>query len=196
MPFGKQGYEAIPTRDDEEEGTARGEGSGSGPSSSSPSSRWQRVKQSPLTRFLCAHVGVILCGFVVLALLAAFLAAVLLPDNVLPVRTDAPLKPGISAERMGAGLNTCAALANKRPIENHPSEDRTNPRGHGSQPVLLTNAVVWDGQGGVQENVSILLQEGIVKKIDATIEAPEGTKVIDVKAHVVSPGLVDMHRCV
>ncbi|KAI9306236.1 hypothetical protein BJ944DRAFT_238927 [Cunninghamella echinulata] len=103
-----------------------------------------------------------------------------------------PLHPGISYEAQKAGLEKCKAIKAPR-VENIPSEDRVNPRGIGTQPVLLKNAVVWDGEGNVLDNVDILVKEGVIHKVKPDIKVDQGVKVIDVKGHIVSPGLVDMH---
>ncbi|CAO3608609.1 unnamed protein product [Cunninghamella blakesleeana] len=103
-----------------------------------------------------------------------------------------PLNPGISYEAQKAGLEKCKAIKAPR-VENVPNEFRVNPRGLNTQSVLLKNAIVWDGEGNVLNNVDVLLKDGTVRQVEANINADKDVKVIDVKGHVVSPGIVDMH---
>ncbi|OAD66860.1 hypothetical protein PHYBLDRAFT_98329, partial [Phycomyces blakesleeanus NRRL 1555(-)] len=75
-----------------------------------------------------------------------------------------------------------------------PDVNRTNPRvPKDTKPVLLRNAVVWDGQGGVQEGVDVFLKDGVIKAVGHGITAEKDTKIIDVDGRIVGPGLVDMH---
>jgi hypothetical protein len=62
-----------------------------------------------------------------------------------------------------------------------------------SAPILLRNAIVWDGQGEILNNVDILMLDGVINQVKQNIQAPKDAKIIDVRGHIVSPGIVDMH---
>ncbi len=63
-----------------------------------------------------------------------------------------------------------------------------------SQPVLLTNATILDGEGGLLENASLLLQDGKIAGIGQDLGEPEeGTRVIDAKGKWITPGIIDAH---
>ena len=90
-----------------------------------------------------------------------------------------------------AGLKQCALLQ-ETPIAEY-DEARTNPRAiPSSQPIVIRNATLIDGDGSTKEGCSILLSGGVFTKIDGRIEVPEHAKVIDVGGRYVTPGLVDM----
>ncbi|OZJ07021.1 hypothetical protein BZG36_00014 [Bifiguratus adelaidae] len=69
-----------------------------------------------------------------------------------------------------------------------------NPRAHAGQaPVLLKNAIVWDGLGGVKEDMQVYMADGLIKEVSKNVEVEGDVQEIDVKGHIVGPGLVDMH---
>ncbi|KAI8061177.1 hypothetical protein BC940DRAFT_245434 [Gongronella butleri] len=104
-----------------------------------------------------------------------------------------PEKPGITYEAQQQGIAQCRAIRAPR-VDNVARPDRSNPRATDAHPVLLTNANVWDGQGNVLEDVQVLLADGVVRKVEKIVKSyPKDTQIIDVKGHIVSPGLVDMH---
>ncbi|KAG0166987.1 hypothetical protein DFQ28_007665 [Apophysomyces sp. BC1034] len=154
-----------------------------------------RVRDFEFRRYLRTHLAYILCSLIGLVLVIIFFLALLLPGENFPlpsgVRLDRPIKPGISAGALHEGLAKCRGIQTPRKA-NVPKEDRTNPRSKRAQPVLLKNAVVWDGQGEVLEGVDILMENGVIKCVGTAIQHSVA-KVIDVKGHIVSPGLVDMH---
>ena len=47
--------------------------------------------------------------------------------------------------------------------------------------------------GQYQNNVSILIENGIVKSMGANVQAPAGARVVDLSNATVLPGLVDAH---
>ncbi|KAG0165678.1 hypothetical protein DFQ28_008568 [Apophysomyces sp. BC1034] len=173
MSTSKSGYNSIPTPDDDL-GTA---------TTSRKPDLITRVKRSP------AALG-ILAGA---ALAAGFFLSVLLPDgtSVHPHHNVKVVQAGISDITMQEGLLKCQNLHRIKQFSE--KKGRRNPRAHHIAPVLLKNAVVWDGQGGVLNDVDILLEEGVIKDVRHQIQVAHDVKVIDVKGHVVSPGLVDMH---
>lgn len=60
-----------------------------------------------------------------------------------------------------------------------------------SRPVALTGANVRTTDGGVLENVTILIVEGKIARIGPGIEVPRFSQEIDVAGKFVTPGLVD-----
>ncbi|ORX49500.1 composite domain of metallo-dependent hydrolase [Hesseltinella vesiculosa] len=178
MATGKQQqYQTIP---DYERG-------GSGPSltPSSNQSWLRRAKRPALYLFL----GLVVVALVVTVSLGFFVPH---PKHPTPWQRQ-PVKAGITVQAQQEGIAKCEAIQAPR-VDNVPRPDRVNPRGLGVQPVLLTNANVWDGEGGVLEQVQVLLVDGVVSNVAKSIHSyPKHTKVIDVKGHIVSPGLVDMH---
>ncbi|KAK4517463.1 uncharacterized protein ATC70_000800 [Mucor velutinosus] len=104
----------------------------------------------------------------------------------------------ISFSTLEAGRAKCEAIQTRQKKgANLPSKDRSyNPRADPTQePILLKNAVVWDGQGQVLENVDVYIENGVIRQVEKGIQVDgtQGVKVIDVAGHIVSPGLVDMH---
>ncbi|KAI9496547.1 hypothetical protein BDB00DRAFT_758430 [Zychaea mexicana] len=208
MPARKQGYDAIPVNDDDNEHSAQATSSSSNllrhqGQNGDATTRWDKIKNFEYKRFFKAHLGYILCFLVILALVIGFLVALLLPDDYsdqlpLPNRNHikAPIKAGIPESALQEGLAKCEAYQRTKPI-NRPNIARKNPRAPANaQPVLLKNAVVWDGEGHILKDVDILLQDGVIAKVERDISATtlaENIKVIDVAGHVVSPGIVDMH---
>ncbi|KAI7874120.1 composite domain of metallo-dependent hydrolase [Lichtheimia hyalospora FSU 10163] len=161
-----------------------------------PPNRWQRVKNSIIRR----RVGVILCFLIFVSLIAGVALVLLLPETS-PLddhdhqHLQSPIKPGISARAMEQGLAQCQSIRRQKPI-NQPNPSRTtNPRAPSNvQTTLLKNAIVWDGQGNVLEHVDILMKNGVIHRVDNDIHINDNnTNVIDVKGHIVTPGLVDMH---
>ena len=62
-----------------------------------------------------------------------------------------------------------------------------------SNPVLLQNATVYDGIGGVFEAYDVLLRDGDIIQIGADLEPDEGIEVIDASDKFVTPGIIDNH---
>jgi hypothetical protein len=140
----------------------------------------------------------VLVVFSVAALLTVLLVCTLLPDASAVFPSEKSHNT-VSFLTLEAGRAKCEAIHNRRnKAANFPSEDRYyNPRAESTQePILLKNAVVWDGQGNVLENVDIYIENGIIRQVEKNIQIDlnKKVKVINVTGHIVSPGLVDMHR--
>ncbi len=60
-----------------------------------------------------------------------------------------------------------------------------------SRSVALTGASVRTTDGGVLENVTILISEGKISRIGPGIEVPRFTQAVDVSGKFVTPGLID-----
>ncbi|GAA5808409.1 hypothetical protein MFLAVUS_011382 [Mucor flavus] len=104
-----------------------------------------------------------------------------------------PVSPGISSSSLHQGLSKCREFNQAQTMGTNQVRS-FNPRAPKDiQSTLLKNAVVWDGQGDILPNVDILMTNGIITQVKQNIQAPAGSKIIDVGGHIVSPGLVDMH---
>ncbi|OAD01188.1 hypothetical protein MUCCIDRAFT_146514 [Mucor lusitanicus CBS 277.49] len=85
-------------------------------------------------------------------------------------------------------------ISNRAPSSTNAPKRTSNPRApQNSQPIVLRNAVVWDGQGEILNHVDILMSNGVISQVKQNIQAPASAKIIDVGGHIVSPGIVDMH---
>ncbi|RCI03780.1 hypothetical protein CU098_011594 [Rhizopus stolonifer] len=178
-----QGYSSIPQNEEDGRGTSndpllvnRSKGS---------SKQWIR-----------RNLAFIAISLILLVIVAIVLFASFLPESSLLPKEKRPftINSGVSELTMEAGRNKCQAIKSRQRTENVASEARENPRADPKQKsILLKNAVVWDGQGNVLENVDIYIENGVIRKVEKDIQAPEGIQMIDVLGHVVSPGLVDMH---
>lgn len=62
------------------------------------------------------------------------------------------------------------------------------------QPTALINALLLDPQGGMPEPGGIVIQNGVVEQISASLRrnAPPDSRVIDCGGRILAPGLVDM----
>ncbi|KAG2221768.1 hypothetical protein INT45_003408 [Circinella minor] len=209
MSARKQGYDAIPVNENDNENSAQPSNSSStnllGNNSNGlndDATPWDKIKQYDYKQLLKQRLGYVLCALVILCLVVGFIIALFLPDDYseqlpLPNRNHikAPIKAGIPESALLEGLAKCEAIQRSKPI-NRPDTKRKNPRATADvQPVLLKNAIVWDGEGQILKDVDILLQNGVIAKIEQNINVSEDMdiKIIDVGGHVVSPGIVDMH---
>jgi len=62
------------------------------------------------------------------------------------------------------------------------------------QPILITNANIFDGMNEtLAQGMSVLIEGNTIAKIAASIPAPTGATVIDAKGRVLMPGLSDAH---
>lgn len=145
------------------------------------------------------HLPVAVSSAIVLFIVLLIGLATWLPDikhkkNVNPI--EAPITPGISSIAFQQGLAKCQQIRYESP-KITTSKRKFNPRAPGnSQPIVLKNAVVWDGQGEILNHVDILMDNGVISQVKQNIQAPASAKIIDVGGHIVSPGLVDMHTYV
>lgn len=62
-----------------------------------------------------------------------------------------------------------------------------------SNSVLITNATILDGVGGIYNNSSVLLQKGKVVAIGNDLSAPDDSTIVDAKGKWVTPGIIDVH---
>ncbi|KAF7720793.1 hypothetical protein EC973_006069, partial [Apophysomyces ossiformis] len=157
----KQGYSAIPV----------GENIPSvAPSISKASDVVGRVKRSP------ALLGILTAA----ALAAGFCLALLLPVCNHELRSHPyakVVKPGISDIIFQERLHKCHNLQRERKF--NITKQRRNPKARQVAPVLLKNAVVWDGQGKVFKDMDVLLEDGGIKDIRHQIQVVQNVKAID-----------------
>src|SRR5688572_29704375 len=67
-------------------------------------------------------------------------------------------------------------------------------RAAGAQSLVLTNARILDGKGGVIERGSIVVRDGKIASVIAGAANAQGGRVIAVKGMTVMPGFIDSHR--
>lgn len=60
--------------------------------------------------------------------------------------------------------------------------------------ILIKNANVWDGTSNtLDKNVSVLIEQNLIKQVAKNIAEPEGAQVIDGSGKTLIPGLSDVH---
>lgn len=181
---------------------------GEGPSSSSSpllsSSKgngrnWSdRINRSQ--HFIKRNLLHILVLFIIAVILLVLLMYTLVPESsMLPNKEtySNTIKLGVSETTMHLGRVKCESIKLRKRSRNKPNEKRSNPRAETLQkPLLLKNAIVWDGQGGILDDVDVYVENGVIRQVEKGIELKDLSKVqvIDVAGHILSPGLVDMHR--
>ncbi|KAF9110482.1 hypothetical protein BGX27_006277 [Mortierella sp. AM989] len=101
---------------------------------------------------------------------------------------------GISASHFAQGVAKCKAIRREDKHQYPAPEARSsNPRFvNGTAPTLFKNGYVFDG---VSESFKgdVLIDKGLIVQIGNKIKAPENTVVVDLKGHILTPGIVDMH---
>ncbi|RUS35081.1 hypothetical protein BC938DRAFT_476063 [Jimgerdemannia flammicorona] len=103
------------------------------------------------------------------------------------------LAPGISDQAFRAGLAKCHAIEQRRNFTRPKGERTWNPRAvPGTKPLLIKDGVLWMGDGYL-DGYDVLLENGLIARIDKNIEAPEDARVIEANGRVVTPGIIDMH---
>ncbi|KAG0230274.1 hypothetical protein BGW42_001072 [Actinomortierella wolfii] len=101
---------------------------------------------------------------------------------------------GISKAHFEEGLAKCKAIRNDKKHLYLESKDRKfNERYvNGTEPILFTNGYYFDGTGKTYEG-DLLVDRGLIVEIGRNIKAPKHAKTVDLKGHIVTPGIVDMH---
>lgn len=149
--------------------------------------------------FVRRHFYHILTLATIATILIILVVYTFLPDASVFPSEEYPhtVKSGVSEYTMYEGRAKCDAIKSRPKDKNLPNEKRANPRAESKQtPILIKNAIVWDGQGQILNNVDIYLENGVIRKVEKNIQlkSSENVKIIDAAGHVVGPGLVDMHR--
>lgn len=91
----------------------------------------------------------------------------------------------------GGGSDGSGDAADKVTIDRDPYPSTYVPRA--SQTVLITNATILDGIGGLIEGGSVLVQDGRISAIGTELEAPEGATTINAAGKWLTPGIIDNH---
>ncbi|NOT45355.1 MAG: amidohydrolase family protein, partial [Acidobacteria bacterium] len=85
----------------------------------------------------------------------------------------------------------CAPPQESEPAAGAPAALREVP----AEGVVLTNARVLDGNGGVIDQGSVVVRDGrIVSVTQGAADVPAGALVIDVQGRTVMPSYIDAHR--
>ncbi|KAI7898530.1 uncharacterized protein BX663DRAFT_461655 [Cokeromyces recurvatus] len=147
--------------------------------------------------FIRRHFYHLLTLFTIgIIMILLFVYTFLLPSDASPNPSLAEVRPvGISLATMEEGRAKCRALLQKQEYPSSYENLRADPN---QPPILLKNAIVWDGQGNILANVDLYLKKGLIERIEKEISLEtlidkDKIKVIDVAGHIVTPGIVDMH---
>ncbi|KAI1291569.1 hypothetical protein EDD11_008850 [Mortierella claussenii] len=101
---------------------------------------------------------------------------------------------GISSRHFAQGVAKCKAIRRDNKHQYPAPESRSvNPRFvNGTAPTLFKNGYIFDG---VSESFKgdLLIDRGIIVQIGGEIKAPKDAVVVDLKGHILTPGIVDMH---
>ncbi|KAF9905888.1 hypothetical protein EC991_001213 [Linnemannia zychae] len=101
---------------------------------------------------------------------------------------------GISSERFEYGVAKCNEIRRKDKHQYPEAKTRTfNPRFvNGTKPTVFKNGFIFDG---VNESFrgDVLVDQGVVVKVGGDIKPPKDADVVDLKGHILTPGIVDMH---
>ncbi|KAG0197966.1 hypothetical protein BGX28_008557, partial [Mortierella sp. GBA30] len=102
--------------------------------------------------------------------------------------------PSISAKHFAEGVAKCKAIRDEdRHLYPAPESRALNPRFvNGTVPTLLKNGYIFDGVSEAFPG-DVLIDRGIIVQIGRSIETPHDVVVIDLKGHIITPGIVDMH---
>src|SRR5690606_9556059 len=58
---------------------------------------------------------------------------------------------------------------------------------------VISGGLVFDGSGSAGRRADVLVEDGVVRAVDAAITPPEGAEVIDATGCWVTPGFIDIH---
>ncbi|MEL6829357.1 MAG: amidohydrolase [Pseudomonadota bacterium] len=83
--------------------------------------------------------------------------------------------------------------AHAEPIGVDPNPYPSTYQPYPSQSVLLRGATVLDGVGGRLESGDVLLVDGKVQAIGASLEGPADATIVDATGRWVTPGIIDNH---
>ncbi|KAG0265074.1 hypothetical protein BG011_005477 [Mortierella polycephala] len=101
---------------------------------------------------------------------------------------------GISPTHYAQGLAKCRAIRNEHKHHYPAAESRAiNPRFvNGTATTLFKNGYIFDG---VSESFKgdVLVNNGLIVEIGGEIKAPKDAVVVDLRGHILTPGIVDMH---
>ena len=119
------------------------------------------------------------------AAIAAVLAAVACSSAVAK-QSPAPVR-GDSAAKTTAGIGQGAtSTPNADPF---PSTYQSFP----STPTVIRNVTILSAAGPTVRNGAVLLRDGKIAAVGATVDAPQGAIVIDGTGKYLTPGIIDVH---
>ncbi|MBR9988244.1 MAG: amidohydrolase, partial [Gemmatimonadetes bacterium] len=95
------------------------------------------------------------------------------------------------AGRSAAPASSPAPASSDRPADSdaYPSTYQPFP----SAPTLIRGATVFTGAGTAIPNGQVLIVDGRIAAVGATVDVPAGARVIDAAGRFVTPGLIDTH---
>jgi len=106
------------------------------------------------------------------------------------------LRRGVGALLAVAALSGCALDSKPKPAapiainaDPYPSTYVRYP----GVPTVIRGATIFDGEGGRLERGDLLIADGEIKAVDASLAVPEGANVIDGTGKFVTPGIIDVH---
>ena len=126
-----------------------------------------------------------------LPVLLAFVAAgcATAPAATMPAQTPAPVTATPTATAPAATATAGAGAFSRPNADPFPSTYAPFP----SRATVLRNVNIYTAAGPLIRNGAILLQDGKVAAIGATVTAPADAVVIDGQGKYVTPGLIDTH---
>ncbi|KAF9119605.1 hypothetical protein BGW39_000175 [Mortierella sp. 14UC] len=100
----------------------------------------------------------------------------------------------ISDRHFTQGLNKCKAIrrADKHVYPDPETRTQNQRFVNGTKPTLFKNGYIFDGEKEAFKG-DLLIDKGLIIAIGGKIEAPKDAVVVDLKGHIVTPGIVDMH---
>jgi imidazolonepropionase-like amidohydrolase len=110
-------------------------------------------------------------------------------STVPPPASTPAAKPAPAESPSPAAEPAAPAPSSKTPEVAYPSTYQPLP----SQPVLITNATILTAAGDRIGRGSILLRDGKVAAVGASVDAPAGVTVVDGTGKWVTPGIIDPH---
>ena len=106
----------------------------------------------------------------------------------------------LTTTMMGLSLAACATAGGGEEPKSAPTLFDRNPYpstyvAYPSAPTLITNATIFDGNGGRIENGSVYLESGIVAAVGSAeqVGRPPEAQVVDGTGMYVTPGIIDVH---
>ncbi|KAK3806525.1 MAG: hypothetical protein J3R72DRAFT_108273 [Linnemannia gamsii] len=100
----------------------------------------------------------------------------------------------ISNHHFAQGVKKCKAI--NRPDKHVYPDPETRSQNqrfvNGTRPTLFKNGYIFDGENEAFKG-DLLIDRGLIVKIGGKIEAPKDAVIVDLKGHIVTPGIVDMH---
>ena len=134
------------------------------------------------------------------ACIAARTARTQTPSAPAPGTTPGPTTAGATTGPLGNSASTPGSTAANRNVPGRggistpladpfPSTYRPVP----STPTVIRNVTIMTAAGPTIRNGAILLRDGKIVSVGATVDAPPGTTVIDATGKYVTPGIIDVH---